>query len=98
MPNKQINETEVMKEKPFPAYLLDNYPYPSFGEALLNDDSIKTSGSLYEIECPNCKMSIRAKGQKLKSTYERLVKNGGCFCCGHKELKIFEVDMSKKAD
>lgn len=93
--SEKNQKTTAAKEKPTPAYLLKNYPYRSFGESALNSGSLALSGKMYEIKCPNCKISIRANGKKIRDTYERLVKSGGCFGCGGEKLEIYEVEINK---
>ncbi len=98
MSHSRVEKIETVKEKPTPAYIRDSYPYSSVDEVVSDIDNIETTGALFEIKCPNCKISIRAQGQKIKSTYKRLMSGGGCVGCGNKELIIYEVDMSKIAD
>ena len=101
------------KEKPTPAYLREDYPYPAVGEPITDLDSLTPTGVLYEIKCPKCEMSIRSQGCNIKPTYERMmngveVKNDdgtvrveggkGCIGCGNRELVIREVDMSRMAE
>lgn len=42
-------------------------------------------------------MSIRARGKRLKATYERLVNGKGCICCGNKEFVVRQIDMDEKS-
>lgn len=92
-----IRNKSISLKKP-PAYLGKEYLYPPVGENVNESNLISDANAVFEIKCPSCKMSIRAQGQKIKAIYERLIKNGGCFGCGEKELKIYKVDMSKKVD
>ena len=79
-------------EKPTPSFLREDYPYKAMGEALTDLDSLEP-GSVYEIKCPACEMSIRSQGQNIKGTFERL-QSSGCIGCGNKELMVRAVDMS----
>ena len=84
---------EAPKEKPTPSFLRDDYPYQAVGDPITDLDSLE-SGTVYEIKCHQCEMSIRSQGQNIRSTYERL-KDSGCIGCGNKNLVIKRVDMSK---
>lgn len=103
---------EEKKEKPTPAFLRADYPYPAVGEPITELDSLEPTGVLYEIKCPRCEMSIRSQGCNIKPTYERMmrgvtVKNEdgttrveggkGCIGCGNRALEIRRVDMSRMA-
>lgn len=101
------------KEKPTPAFLREDYPYPAIGEPITDLDKLQPTGVLYEIKCPKCEMSIRSQGCNIKPTYERLM-NGvtvkdsdgterveggkGCIGCGNRDLVIRAVDMSRMAE
>lgn len=89
---KKTEPVEKPAEKPTPAYLREDYPYKSVGEAITDLDSLE-NGVLYEIKCHQCEMSLRSQGQNIKKTYERLKENG-CLGCGNKDLIIKKVDMS----
>lgn len=82
-------------EKPTPAFLREDYPYKTVGEALTDLDELE-SGAVYEIKCPACEMSIRSQGVNIKSTFERL-QSTGCIGCGGKNLVVRKVDMSAAA-
>lgn len=82
------------EEKPTPAYLRDDYPYKAIGEPITNLDELEDYGTVYEIRCPSCEMTIRSQGINIKSTYERLMAGNGCIGCGNKELVVKMVDMS----
>ena len=101
------------KEKPTPAYLREDYPYPAVGEPITDLDSLTPTGVLYEIKCPQCELSIRSQGVNIKPTFERMM-NGvevtdpdgttrteggnGCIGCGCRALVVRRVDMSKMAE
>lgn len=84
-----------MPEKPTPAYLQNDYPYKAVGDAITDLDSLQPTGVLYEIKCPQCEMSIRSQGVNIKATYEKMMRENGCFSCGNHELVIRRVDISK---
>ena len=83
---------EEKKEKPTPAYLRADYPYPAVGEPITDLDSLEPQGVLYEIRCPKCEMSIRSQGCNIKSTYDRLMSGNGCIGCGNQELVVRKAD------
>ena len=89
---KTVEPAVEQKEKPTPAYLRPDYPYKAVGGAL--DVSEVVDGTVYEIWCDKCQMSIRSQGQNIRGQWERL-KDSGCIGCGSKELVIRKVDMSK---
>lgn len=112
---KKKNEPvkEPVAQKPTPAYLREDYPYPAVGEPITDLDSLVPTGVLYEIKCPQCEMSIRSQGVNIKPTYEKMmngveVKNDdgttrieggkGCIGCGNRNLVIKAVDMSRMAE
>lgn len=92
---EEIPVAPVEKEKPTPAFLRDNYPYKTVGDAITNLDEIEDAGIVYEIKCHKCEMAIRSQGKNIKNTYERLINGNGCIECGNIELEIKKVDMSK---
>ena len=79
------------KEKPVPAFLREDYPYQAIGEPITDLDNLE-SGTVYEIKCHQCEMSIRSQGVNIKSTYERM-KESGCIGCGNKELVVRRVNI-----
>ena len=83
---------EKPKEKPTPTFLRDDYPYKAVGDVITDLDTLE-SGTIYEIKCPACEMSIRSQGQNIKSTYERMAETG-CIGCGNKELVVRKVNMN----
>ena len=91
----QKGQYKCTKEKTTPAYLDDDYPYRTVGEFIKGLDSLKSVGALYEIRCPECEMSIRAQGDKVKHTYDRLTDDNGCIGCSNKNLEVRIVDMSR---
>ena len=90
---KQTVKQEV-SEKPTPAFLKDDYPFPAVGENITDIDGI-ADGEVYEIKCPQCQMAIRSQGKNIKATYARLKAGNGCLGCGNKEFIVKKVDMSK---
>lgn len=86
---------QAAPEKPTPAFLRDDYPYPAVGDPITDLDLLEPHGVLYEIKCHKCEMAIRSQGCNIKPTYERLMAGNGCIGCGNKELVIKRVDMSK---
>lgn len=80
--------------KPTPAFLLSDYPYQAIGEVVTDLDTLQIEDALYEIKCPECGMSIRAQGDKVKYTYDRLMKSNGCIRCGNRNLEIRKIDMN----
>ena len=89
---------EEKTEKPTPAYLRDDYPYPAVGEPITDLDSLEMHGVLYEIKCPKCAMSIRRQGCNIRSTLERLTGGNGCIGCGNKELVVKRADTGKTGE
>lgn len=81
------------KQMSSPTFLKEDYSYKAIGNKII-DISVLEPGSVYEIKCPACEMSIRLQGQKLCSTYARF-ENLGCLNCGHKESIIRKIDMNK---
>lgn len=79
--------------KPTPAYLLSDYPYQASGEVIADLDTLQSSEVLYEIKCSECGMSIRAQGDKVKHTYDHLMKSNGCIGCKNKRLTIRKIDI-----
>lgn len=79
------------KEKPVPSFLQEDYPYQAIGEPITDLDTLE-SGTVYEIKCHQCEMSIRSQGVNIKSTYERM-KESGCIGCGNKELVVRRVNI-----
>lgn len=90
----QKNTTNTNSSKPTPAYLLPNYPYQANGEVIAESDTFQSKDVLYEINCPECGMSIRVQGNKVKDTYDRLMKSNGCIGCENSNLKIRKIDMN----
>ena len=90
---KQQAQQEKQKKKTTPAYLQPEYPYQVIGNPIVDLGSLQ-NGTIYEIKCHKCEMSIRSQGQNIKSTYERLMAGNGCISCGNKELIVKRVDMS----
>lgn len=89
-------KTETKQEpakKPTPAFLKEDYPYPTVGEQVA-DLALVKADRLYEIKCPQCQTAIRTRGEKAKETYQRLTASG-CVACGNRELVLKEVDMSR---
>ena len=82
------------REKPTPAYLREDYPYPAVGEPITDLDTLQPTGVLYEIRCPECETTIRSQGCNIKSTYEKLMRENGCVGCGNKTLVVRMVDTS----
>ena len=92
--NKEVKPlAEQRKEKPTPAFLRPDYPFKAVGEAII-DLNLLEDGTMYEIKCRQCEMSIRSQGQNIRKTWDRL-KESGCIGCGNKELKVYKVDMRK---
>ena len=95
---KKVQEPVVEpkpEEKPTPAYLRPDYPYPAVGDPITNMDELEDTGVVYEIKCHECEMSIRSQGKNIKDTYKRLMEGNGCIGCGNKDLVVRRVDMSK---
>lgn len=83
------------KEKPTPAYLRPDYPYPAVGDPITDINTLEMTGVLYEIKCDQCEMSIRSQGKNIKATYEKLMGGKGCIGCGNRSLTVRRVDMSR---
>jgi len=79
--------------KPTPSYLLSGYPYQASGEVIADPDTLQSSKVLYEIKCSDCEMSIRAQGDKVRHTYDHLMKSNGCIGCKNKSLTIRKIDI-----
>lgn len=93
MSSKQVKNAN--KEKPMLAYLQKDFPYQGT-KVITNIDLIEATGSIYEIKCEKCGMSIRTQGKNLKVTYERLVNDSGCIGCGNMEFVVRQIDMDGK--
>lgn len=87
----QKNTTTMNNGKPTPAYLLSDYPYQACGEAVVDLSTLQSNDVLYEIKCAGCGMSIRAQGDKVKHTYDRLMKSNGCIGCNNRSLTIKKI-------
>ena len=90
--------SQEKKEKPIPSYLCEDYPYKAIGQRITDLDSLKQNGVVYEIMCPECKLSIRSQGCNVKTAYEKMMNEKGCVGCGGRELIVKEVCMSKTTD
>ena len=89
----QKNITTMNSGKPTPAYLLSDYPYQASGEVVADPDTLQSSKVLYEIKCAECGMGIRAQGDKVRHTYDRLMKSNGCIGCNNRSLTIRKIDI-----
>lgn len=89
-------QPEAPKEKPTPAFLRPDYPYPAIGEPITNLSTLKPTGVLYEIKCQNaeCGLCARSQGVNIPRLYEKLTTDG-CMTCHGKDFVVREVDMSK---
>lgn len=94
MSSKQVEN--VNNEKPMAAFLEKDYPYQGT-KVITNIDSIEATGSIYEIRCEKCGMSIHLQENRLTATYERLIKGDGCIGCGNKELVVRQIIMDGKS-
>lgn len=79
--------------KPLPAYLLSDYPHQASGEVIADPDTLQSNDVLYEIKCAECGMSIRAQGDKVRHTYDHLMKSNGCIGCNNRRLTIKKIDI-----
>lgn len=89
----QKNVTSMNNSKPTPAYLLSDYPYQAVGETIVDLEILQLKNVLYEIKCPKCGMSIRAQGDKVRHTYDHLMKSNGCIGCKNRSLTIRKIDI-----
>lgn len=87
------NTITMNNSKPMPAYLLSDYPHQAIGEVIFDPVSLQSSKVLYEIKCSDCEMSIRAQGDKVRHTYDHLMKSNGCIGCKNKSLTIRKIDI-----
>lgn len=89
-----MSQEKIKNNKPTPAFLLSDYPYQASGEVITDLKTLQSEGVLHEIRCPECDMSIRAQGGKVKHTYERLMNGDGCIGCGNKNFEVRSIDMN----
>lgn len=84
------------QEKPTPAFLRADYPYPAIGEPITDLSTLKETGVLYEIKCqtPECGLCVRSQGVNIPRVYEKLITDG-CMDCQGKTFVVREVDMSR---
>lgn len=87
------NTTTMNNSKPTPAYLLSDYPYQASGEVIADSDTLQSNDVLYEIKCSECGMSIRSQCDKVRLTYDHLMKSNGCIGCNNRRLTIKKIDI-----
>ncbi len=85
------NDQPETKKPEGPAYLREDYSFPAVGDPITDLNGIKEDGTLYEIACPECKVSIRSQGAQTKATYDQLMNGKGCIGCGNRKLEIRQV-------